>query len=63
MPFIPHLYIPPQNVSYNLDQGRVLALFKDLHAVADRIIERGVSGSFNGKSDLQGLNWRWVEMF
>lgn len=62
MPFISHLYIPPQNVSYDLDQGRVLALFKDLHAVADGIVQCGVSGSFDGESDFQGLNWRWVEV-
>jgi hypothetical protein len=55
MPFISHLYIPPQNVSYDLDQGWVLALFMDLHAVADRIVERCVSGSFDGESDFQGL--------
>jgi hypothetical protein len=55
MPFIPHLYIPPQNISCDLDQGRVLALFTDLQTVADRIVERCVSGSFDGESDLQGL--------
>jgi hypothetical protein len=55
MPFISHLNIPPQYISCDLDQGRVLALFMDLHAVADGIVECGVSGSFDGESDFQDL--------